>query len=386
MISTMFQNCPICRNNKIKPLLDCGSSPLCLFDKIRWSQKNYFKKLEIFFCNKCGHIFNKSCVDLTNYYKNDLLNANLSANLSMNYKRFKDIVKLIGVNRLYKSKILDIGAGCGALALYLTKYAKKVTICEPNKNILGNDLLSKKIVIINDFFDKTFVTEKFDIVIVKQVLEHVPDPITFMGIIKDVLSSDGIIYLEVPNVDFVLQNVYFCSFYHPHQHYFSPSTISMLCNKIGLSILSFEYITGGNDMALILSKSDIKSIACHNQKKYNLNKMKNRFNNKIYKCNYNIKKIKPPIFLYCANWTTSSFCNFIHSNSMFDGVLDDFVKTGSFLISSNFGNLPIFNVNDIDITKNISSIIIPSLLHYESIANRLRNELNFSGKIYSFNI
>lgn len=42
---------------------------------------------------------------------------------------------------------------------------------------------------------------EFDLVIVNQVLEHVPNVREFLSAIRDVLSDDGLLYIDVPDID-----------------------------------------------------------------------------------------------------------------------------------------------------------------------------------------
>ncbi|MGB1103629.1 MAG: class I SAM-dependent methyltransferase [Crocinitomicaceae bacterium] len=45
----------------------------------------------------------------------------------------------------------------------------------------------------------TKLNERFDLIIMRHVLEHFLDPLTVLKRIREVLSEDGVLYIAVPN-------------------------------------------------------------------------------------------------------------------------------------------------------------------------------------------
>ena len=97
-------------------------------------------------------------------------------------------------------KILEIGCGFG----YLTYAMKK-----SNYNAIGIDLSKEVIEMaqaqfgegfsndkIQDFIQKK---EKFDLIILTEVIEHIPDPIELIMECKKILSQNGAIFITTPN-------------------------------------------------------------------------------------------------------------------------------------------------------------------------------------------
>ena len=79
----------------------------------------------------------------------------------------------------------------------------------------------------------------FDLIVLFQVLEHIPNPVEFLNLCKKYLKTNGKIYIEVPNIDDVLITAYkipeFKKFYYrqPHVYYYSTDTLSQLMKLIG---------------------------------------------------------------------------------------------------------------------------------------------------------
>jgi 2-polyprenyl-3-methyl-5-hydroxy-6-metoxy-1,4-benzoquinol methylase len=74
----------------------------------------------------------------------------------------------------------------------------------------------------------------FDLVVLSHVLEHLTDPVQCLRVLKSVLSTNGVLFVEVPN------------FYgHPsleyaHNFCFTENTLRQVIHQAGLEVLSFS--------------------------------------------------------------------------------------------------------------------------------------------------
>ena len=104
-----------------------------------------------------------------------------------------------------KIKVLDYGSGDGYLASFLNKKFKNGKLYTFDKYTA--DLNKEKNIIhfrtLSQIKKKNL---KFDIIILKQIIEHVPYPINFINKLKEILKKDGYLYIETPNF---FKNVYF---------------------------------------------------------------------------------------------------------------------------------------------------------------------------------
>lgn len=103
-------------------------------------------------------------------------------------------------------------------------FAQKVTGCD----VFGGELE-----------ESPFNHESFDVVAAIHVLEHTFDPVYFMNNIKDYVKTDGVVYIEVPNMDDALLKVYDRQtfktiFYHTaHRWYFTPKSLAKIMEIAG---------------------------------------------------------------------------------------------------------------------------------------------------------
>ena len=124
-----------------------------------------------------------------------------------------------------KSVIIDFGCGDGSLALFLKKKFENVYTFD---EYTSKPLYSKNITHYNSFFDLEKSKIKFDLIILKQVIEHVENPRSYLKKISKFLKKGGIILLETPNFK---NNFYFDFF----KEYYAQTTlgyhINFFCNS-----------------------------------------------------------------------------------------------------------------------------------------------------------
>lgn len=100
----------------------------------------------------------------------------------------------------------------------------------------------------NILSDRAFPGKKFDLILCRNVMEHVVDPDQLMCLIYDYLSVNGIAVVEVPNDysplhNYVFNNVnreklpFFCP--PQHLHYFNTNSLKELVQRSGMNLLDF---------------------------------------------------------------------------------------------------------------------------------------------------
>mgnify|MGYP005838540197 CR=1 FL=1 len=144
-----------------------------------------------------------------------------------------------------KSSILDVGASEGIILHSIEKTLKqkypkgsyKTVGIDPNEKFVayGNEnfktnILSQRLMeYVNNSKDQ------FDIIILHHVLEHFRDPTQALLKIKNLLNEDGVLFVEVPNIEY--QRITKDFFHLAHLYYFSPSTLAHLFKKCGFGVV-----------------------------------------------------------------------------------------------------------------------------------------------------
>lgn len=140
-------------------------------------------------------------------------------------------------------KILDFGAGTGVfLARFLDKDYKGYAL-EINRVAAKHIKQELNIKVYTNPISKLKSLPKFDIVTMNKVLEHIEDPLAILGSIKDILSNDGIIYVELPDtLNFKYYGEKSEAFTSGHYMVFNSESLFYLSKKSGLEILKINRI------------------------------------------------------------------------------------------------------------------------------------------------
>ncbi len=94
--------------------------------------------------------------------------------------------------------LLDIGCGIGSTLIEGNKLGLTCAGVEPNSFACEYAKEHYNFDIIADYFRPEQFQDKFDLIILDQVLEHVPHPQEFLNDVFSVLKPSGLLYLGVP--------------------------------------------------------------------------------------------------------------------------------------------------------------------------------------------
>lgn len=239
--------CPVCRNKMELYLYG-------LFDDRYGAPGRY----SIYHCSKCG--FGETYPRLKEseigkfYAKYYPLSKTISATI-------RDSAKI--PNRFYswlcgtdnaahyyispKSKVLDIGSGSGRSLLEIEKLGGEAYGVEPDPSAqkIAKEL---KLHIHQGFItDNFFPGMKFDYITASQVIEHDPDPKTFMMAARGRLNKTGKVILSFPNIDALYRKICGRRWIHWHVPYhcnfFTVKSFSELAKNTGFRITRIRTIT-----------------------------------------------------------------------------------------------------------------------------------------------
>ena len=158
---------------------------------------------------------------------------------------------------LSERKVLEVGGGDGYFAHLLQSLGCQVTLIDPapqSCKIARNRGLTK--VIQGDLVSGLFPSKQFDVVIIRHVLEHVPNPVDFLLLVREYIRTDGILIVEVPNTDSTLACGRFQDFCMEHLSYFSPSTLAHVFLLSKFNIIETFTIEKGESLVCICRKTD----------------------------------------------------------------------------------------------------------------------------------
>jgi SAM-dependent methyltransferase len=138
------------------------------------------------------------------------------------------------------ARVIDVGAGNGGLLLALKKLGyRNLTALDPSekcvKNIKKNGIKAE----IGSVFQHK-VKDKFDLVILSHVMEHLVEVGKAMKALVSMVNDRGVIYIEVPDASMYMEN-YIVPFYFfdtEHINHFEEVSLINLGLRYGLQVLN----------------------------------------------------------------------------------------------------------------------------------------------------
>lgn len=142
---------------------------------------------------------------------------------------------------LIGKKLIEIGCAKG----YFLKQAKNlgadvfgVELNKVNAEIAQNSVAG--IIYDKDIFELSLPSETFDIIYMRDVIEHIHNPIPFMEEMSRLLKPGGMIFLETHNIDGLIHRVvggkHTCVFGFEHPVHWSYKTLKLALEKSGIFV------------------------------------------------------------------------------------------------------------------------------------------------------
>jgi 2-polyprenyl-3-methyl-5-hydroxy-6-metoxy-1,4-benzoquinol methylase len=209
---------------------------------------------KIYSCKSCGFMFIKPIIieDITyrqmNYvipdelYNNNLLKK-LNEKLVIN-KEINNTRKYIGQGQ---RSLLDIGCGTGWITSIWNKNGFQTTGIEPSKARAEVARQKYGLTIIEGYLEHLNLNQKFDVILLRHIVEHFEDPVKMLKMLKSLLNTKGVIVMVVPNINCLGRYIFDTSWEWGlpyHCNFFNPKTLNKLSKESGLKVLkSYQTIS-----------------------------------------------------------------------------------------------------------------------------------------------
>ena len=161
-----------------------------------------------------------------------------------------------------KSQVFEIASNDGYLLQHFLPLGVPVIGIEPAANV-AEAARQKNIPTLVEFFGlklaQQLVSEgrRADLIIGNNVLAQVPDLNDFTAGMVHLLAPNGVITLEFPHLERLIDENQFDTIYHEHFSYFSLLTIERLAGKHGLKVFDVEHLsTHGGSLRVYLCRAD----------------------------------------------------------------------------------------------------------------------------------
>lgn len=214
--------------------VDCGGagSPIDLAGRVPLAR-----------CSSCDLVFQVGWEDvygaeLYEYYATRLDWPAERVHKPLNLERMGDVLDGLET-RVRGRRLLDVGCGDGTAVRAAVERgwdASGIELSAPAVELcrrFGLDCST------TDVFDRSLDDERYDVIVMIELLEHVPEPGRFLARAGQLLAPGGILYLTTPNFGSLSRRVLGGDWpvIHPeHLSYFQTGTLRALATGAGLSV------------------------------------------------------------------------------------------------------------------------------------------------------
>ena len=225
----------------------------------RYGHPDLFKLVR---CSDCGHLMTRPSLvesDLANLYgtyypRKNITSEQVTAQAAKVRRAFSGVRRwLMGVDNQGQysarpgEKMLDVGCGSGLSLLE----AKAMGVdawgveADPNAQRFADQLGLR--IHQGGLQDVPFADTSFDLVVLNQVIEHIPEPDKALQIIRQRLAADGRVVLVFPNVNSLwckLSGLRWINWHIPyHLHHFTLETFTRMAERCDFRVVRSRTIT-----------------------------------------------------------------------------------------------------------------------------------------------
>jgi trans-aconitate methyltransferase len=235
--------CPVCAC--LTPITTVAKIPpvpinsLLLYTQKKQAVSAQRRAMHLVFCDNCGHTFNltfdSSLMEYSQNYENSL-------HFSQRFQQYAEDLshRLIQQHQLRQKTVIEIGCGKGDFLELICQLGDNRGIgFDPSyvESVIHTGS-SKQIKFIQDFYSEHYASYHADLIISRQVLEHIPDLTSFLTMLRRSIGQrlETVVYFEVPNMSFMLQELDVWNIFYEHYSYFSYSSLAYLFANCGLNV------------------------------------------------------------------------------------------------------------------------------------------------------
>lgn len=209
-------------------------------DDFRITDDHYGTTLELLRCRDCGFLFAspEDMAELTSLYER-LVDPEYEAGQEIRSLQMKFLLRKFRTFYPAAKTLLDIGAGAGALVAEAQKIGLRATGIEPSRSLVAAALRVNGVELVQGLFPHAAMAgQRFDVVCIVDVIEHVADPVKLLRDAAAALSPGGIVAVVTPDIASLPARMLGRRWWHlrlAHVGYFNATTLRQAAEAAGLS-------------------------------------------------------------------------------------------------------------------------------------------------------
>ncbi len=282
--------CPNCHGKGLRIFYEVNNVPVhsVLLMPTREEAIGYKKgDIKLGFCNKCGFISNLVFDPAKHEYSS---RYEETQGFSGTFNKFhKNLAQgLIDKYDIRNKEVIEIGCGKGEFLTMICELGNNKgygfdPAYVPDRNTSN---IKDKIEFITDLYSEKYTNYHGDFVACKMTLEHIPDTLNFLRIVRRSIADrlDSIVFFQVPDMERVLSDIGFWDIYYEHCSYFSLGSLARAFKKAGFDPI--DLYKGYDDQYLMIETKPVtgegKTVLSVESDIEKISEMVDHFENKIY--------------------------------------------------------------------------------------------------------
>ena len=260
--------CRFCGAPLRQTFVDLGMSPLCesYVGADRLGEMERFYPLHVYVCGRCFLVQLQEFVTPADIFTEYAYFSSYSTSWVEHARRYAEaMIARLGLG--HASKVMEIASNDGYLLQHFVARGVPVLGIEPAANV-ANVAIKKGIRTVVRFFGRRSAAEiaaehgRADLLLGNNVLAHVPDINDFVGGMKLLLAPRGVITMEFPHLERLMEENQFDTIYHEHYSYLSFVAAEGIFAHHGITLFDVEELpTHGGSLRIYGRHDDNAELA-----------------------------------------------------------------------------------------------------------------------------
>lgn len=234
--------CRICGSSEAETILKFDRMPI-LAEPLKPGESAPTGPLTVQQCAECGYVYLKEIIDCA-IYNDYIYTPQTSSDVVQYLKEF--VAKTAAEIGLQEGQLgLEVGSGDGSLCREFNELGMHFVGIEPSKSLAKISREINRVETHNAFLCPELVAgleKKFDVVVIRHVMEHIDRFEPFIEALNSCLKPDGTLIIEVPYLGDIANEKQFYAFFFEHLSYFSVTSLHNLLKKFGFFIEKVEFV------------------------------------------------------------------------------------------------------------------------------------------------
>ena len=257
-VTDRVHRCRICQSKDLRLLQDFGRTPIAHRLLKQRDETAELFPFAVQACQGCGLVQTRDPIPAEILYRD--FNYNFSSwKVEPHIEDELDLITRDGV----PASICEIGANDGRFLELLRERGASLCVgIEPNR-ISGQRARERGFEIYGEFLDDALAKEirgqhgPFDLVIFRQVMEHIHDPRAFLTTVRSLLREGGRVFVDVPDFAPTRALGDCTTFWEEHVLYFTENTLKQLFSSLGFKPVGTAwYDFSGGCLAMLMEMSE----------------------------------------------------------------------------------------------------------------------------------